>query len=248
MHNEPSRIQQQGWKIEIESKNGSHAEKSCKRQRKNSLANKIQEGQIFSMLTAIAEKGRDKKQSLIWLFQCDCGNSLIATVSNVISNNTRSCGCLRIVGKTTHSACGTPEHKAWGSIKDRCFCKTNCNYKYYGARGITMFEEWRSSFQAFYHYIGPRPSPSHSIDRIDVNGNYEPGNVRWATDLDQANNRRNNKFIEFNGATLTCSQWSAKLGFKRHTIHNRLRDGWSIEKTLTTPLKQTICQHQSSLN
>lgn len=190
------------------------------------------------MLTAIEEKGRDKRQNLTWLFQCECGNSLIATVSNVISENTRSCGCLGNVGKTTHSACGTPEHKAWGSIKDRCFCQTNCNYKYYGARGITMCAEWRASFQAFYDHIGPRPSSSHSIDRIDVNGNYEPGNVRWATDLEQANNRRNNKFIEFNGTALTCSQWSVRLGFKSYTVHDRLRNGWSIEKTLTTPLKQ----------
>jgi hypothetical protein len=101
-----------------------------------------------------------------------------------------------------------------------------------------MCAEWRASFQVFYNHIGPRPSPSHSIDRINTNGNYEPGNVRWATKLEQANNRRNNKFIEFNGTALTCPQWAARLGFKRHTIQGRLKDGWSIQKALTTPLRQ----------
>lgn len=238
MNHDTQRIQQDGRTIQVEGKNGCHAGEPSKRQRKNSVAKKIKEGQVFSMLTAIEEKGKDKRQNLTWLFQCECGNSLIATVSNVISENTKSCGCLATIGKATHSACGTPEHKAWGSIKDRCFCPTNCNYKYYGARGITMCAEWRTSFRAFYNHIGPRPSSSHSIDRIDVNGNYEPGNVRWATALEQANNRRNNKLIEFNGTALTCSQWSVRLRFNRRTVHSRLRDGWSVEKALTTPLKQ----------
>ncbi len=85
------------------------------------------------------------------------------------------------------------EYPIWAAIKDRCLNPNNQSYKYYGGRGIKIFIDWENSFESFFNYIGKRPSPKHSIDRIDVNGNYEPGNVRWATIKQQANNKRNSK-------------------------------------------------------
>jgi hypothetical protein len=123
-------------------------------------------------------------------------------------------------------------------MKDRCFCKTNCNYKYYGARGITVHPEWVASFKSFYDHVGPRPSKYHSIDRIDNGGNYEPGNVRWATKKEQANNRRSSVVLTFNGEALTASQWSEKTGLPKYLISCRLRSGWTIEKALTKPVRK----------
>lgn len=237
MNHESSRIQQQGWQIKIQEKNGCNVGKPQKSARKNSIESKIKIGQKFNCLTAIEKVGRDKRQNLTWLFQCDCGNFRTATVSNVISGNTQSCGCIGSIGKIKHGLSLTPEHKAWTSIKERCFCPTNVNYKYYGLRGITMFEPWRDSFELFLSYVGKKPTPIHSIDRINVNGNYEPGNVRWSTSKEQCNNRRSNKLILFNGITLTLSQWSDKLGYPKSVIGSRIRNGWDIETALTKPPK-----------
>lgn len=93
-------------------------------------------------------------------------------------------------GRQHHGMSKTPEYKAWAGMLDRCHCPNNQAYHWYGARGIEVCDEWKSNFRAFYDYIGPKPTPLHSLDRINVNGNYEPGNVRWATPLEQVKNRR----------------------------------------------------------
>jgi len=115
----------------------------------------------------------------------------------------------------------------------------------YGGRGITVCERWLRSFIAFLADMGQRPSPRHTLDRIDNNGpytgpcpEYPQGNCRWATPFEQANNRRNNRLITWNDTTHSVSEWARLLNFKHSTLLHRLASGWSIEKTLTTALRR----------
>jgi hypothetical protein len=158
----------------------------------------------YGRLTAVQQEGIHKRSgNAQWLCECDCGGTKIVRSSSLQSGNTRSCGCLgdetrSVNGKdrTLHgyskTADGRPsiEYIAWSSAKYRCHCPTNPKFEQYGGRGITMCDEWRNDFQAFYDHIGPKPSPELSLDRIDNDGNYEPGNVRWATASEQRYNQR----------------------------------------------------------
>jgi len=130
----------------------------------------------------------------------------------------------------------TKEYSAWHNIIDRCTNKNHKQFEHYGGSGIAICEEWRESFETFYNYIGPAPSPKHSIDRIDNSGNYEPGNVRWATWIEQARNKRNNRLLTYNEETLCAAEWSRKLDIKVQTLRTRLRRGWSAERALETPI------------
>lgn len=117
----------------------------------------------------------------------------------------------------------------------RCTLKTWRDYHNYGGRGITVAKEWVESFDAFLKSVGVRPSSKHSLDRIDNSRGYEPGNVRWSTWIQQANNRRNNRLLTFQGKTQSVRQWERQLGFKPPMLSQRLRKGWSIERALTEP-------------
>ena len=117
----------------------------------------------------------------------------------------------------------------------RCHCVSQSRYADYGGRGIQVCERWRNSFESFVADLPPRPSERHSLDRIDNNGNYEPGNVRWATAAEQARNRRDSRLLTLGSETLTLTDWTRRLGLSRGTIQRRLRAGWSDERTLSTP-------------
>jgi hypothetical protein len=135
---------------------------------------------------------------------------------------------------TTHGMKNTPEYSAWCSMRARCKNKSASHYQDYGGRGIVVCERW-NTFENFYADMGPRPSPNHSIDRKDNNGNYEPSNCRWATKEIQFNNRRTCIFLTHNGITMTAAQWTRKMGWKARKIHVRLRRGWSVSEALDTP-------------
>lgn len=117
-------------------------------------------------------------------------------------------------------------YECWSMIKQRCFNKKNAAYKYYGKRGIKMCKKWRNDFFEFKKYIGHRPTKKHSIDRIDVNGNYEPDNVRWATVCEQANNKRNSLKIK----GLTIKELSKKYGVSAHSLEYRIKAGMTFDK------------------
>lgn len=126
----------------------------------------------------------------------------------------------------------TAEYRIWAGIKHRCRCPTANGWKRYGGRGISVCQKWSNSFEAFMADMGPRPSARHSIDRIDNNGNYEPGNCRWATRAVQCNNRRSNHYIEYKGERVTVTQLSKLCGVPLPRLKNRIRRGWSIERAV----------------
>lgn len=175
----------------------------------------------------------------VWLFDCDCGTRSQRRKYPVVSGRILSCGCLRnektVERQTTHGRRNTSEYNVWRSMRDRCF---NPNSEYsaeYAGRGIIVCQRWNESFSDFFADMGARPSPSHTIDRIDNDGNYEPGNCRWATKREQANNRRSNRRLTFMGVTCGVSEWADRQGLGRSTVEWRIKRGWSVERALTTP-------------
>lgn len=134
-----------------------------------------------------------------------------------------------------HGLRNTPEYYIWQSMNRRCYEQSRADYPRYGGRGITVCQRWRDSVAAFYEDMGPKPSPQHSIDRIDSNGNYEPQNCRWATQEQQANNKRSSHYLTHDGLTLTIAQWARKLDISEKVLGRRLSRGWPVEKALTTP-------------
>lgn len=127
---------------------------------------------------------------------------------------------------------------SWVAMRMRCHWPKHKNYNQYGGRGIKVCERWRSSLHAFLADMGPRPSPVHSIERIDNDGDYEPGNCRWATQGEQANNRQVSRHVEFNGARKTVAQWAQEYGLGKSTLGRRLNLGWPIELALTKPRRR----------
>lgn len=130
------------------------------------------------------------------------------------------------------------EYKSWCGMKDRCYNSNNTKFYRYGGRGITICDKWRVSFQAFFDDLGPKPDLSYSLERVNLDGNYEPSNCIWASPKTQSNNRRTNHSITFNGKTQNLTAWARELGINHQTLAERFKKGkWSIEKCLT-PLKR----------
>lgn len=163
-----------------------------------------------------------------WLFNCDCGNKKISKFYRVSSGHTKSCGCLT----EKHRKSKSRTYIIWSGIKQRCLNKNIKNYNKYGGRGITICKEWKDSFETFYKDMGEAPS-GKSLDRINNNGNYCKSNCRWATDIEQQNNRSNNRFILYKGETKTIAQWSKLLNINYNTLHSRIKRGWDIKRALS---------------
>jgi NTP pyrophosphatase (non-canonical NTP hydrolase) len=159
---------------------------SCGCTRKNSVPDEAMVGKKFEQLLVL-RKAPDASPPR-WECLCDCGNIVSVPTNNLRSGNTKSCGCGQ--PRTKHGGSGTAEFKAWASAKGRCFNPQNSAYRYYGGRGITVCDRWASSFQDFLKDVGLKPAPEYSLDRINPDGNYEPGNVRWATPTEQIENRK----------------------------------------------------------
>ena len=200
-------------------------------------------GHVYNRLTVI-ERDFSRTGGTYWLCKCECGNIKSIFAGNLKRGVTKSCGCYnseiarKNASKQKHGKSFSPEYKAWHNIKERCFNKNEKSYVNYGARGITMHPDWINSFESFYEHVGDKPSAKHSIDRIDNNGNYEPGNVRWATQKEQVNNQRRNVMFSHNGHVLNIRQWAEKTGLKYQTIYSRLtKYNWPVEKALTEPEK-----------
>lgn len=200
-------------------------------------------GKKFTRLTVIARHGSTKSKKAVWLCQCECGGKTKVTSQMLTSGRTKSCGCLHkeqlSAGHSTHCLSKTRLHKAWCNMKTRCYNQNNKDYSRYGGRGIIMCDEWKNDFVSFYNWaIINGYNDMLTLDRIDNNGNYEPSNCRWITMQKQCNNRHSNHMITYNGETHTISEWSEIVGMSRDALVSRLRRGWDIEKTLTTPVNK----------
>ena len=205
-------------------------------------------GQRFGRLVVVARIPKpegSKARDANWLCKCDCGNEAHVRTRALLIG-TKSCGCLnrenqaRLLPlyRTKHGMYGTKEHRAWRKMKERCENPETDSYPYYGGRGITVCERWRNSFESFLADVGWSPSPRHSIDRIDSNGNYAPGNVRWATRQEQSRNRRDRALITFDGQTKMLVDWADETGIGIATLHDRLYNHrWGIDRAMTTDPK-----------
>lgn len=141
-----------------------------------------------------------------------------------------------------------PEYQSWNAMRQRCSNPNSGHYYLYGARGITVCEAW-SKFSNFIKDMWHRPTPGHTLERVNNNGNYEKSNCKWATRREQQNNRRTNRLIEFNGKTMTITAWAISLGMSHDHLSHRLgKLGWSVSRALTTPLKQYDTKRPTNLH
>lgn len=201
-------------------------------------------GQRFGRLVVLAEAPKVSGRRA-FVFRCDCGAEKTINASNVKRGLVGSCGCVRAsqmaaLGKASrkhgHAITATTEYRIWCGIIQRCTNENAPGFKDYGARGITIAPEWRADFEAFFLAVGPRPSKKHSIDRIDNSRGYEPGNVRWATAAEQANNTRWNHFVVVDGVKMTLAEAITLKGQRSNVVRQRLAFGWPLERALNEPI------------
>lgn len=191
---------------------------------------------------AILERDLSRSQSRghHWLCRCTCGTVRTVRAFRLLSGESLSCGCLarELIAQRnqTHGLYYTAEHRAWAGMRTRCRNPKSDSYDRYGGRGITVDSSW-DSFEQFLADMGPRPGAGYSIERIDNDGPYAPGNCRWATVLEQARNKHNNTRLTYHGQTMALSAWAEAKGIRADTIMARIGHGWSIEKALTTPTR-----------
>ncbi len=150
-----------------------------------------------------------------WFCKCDCGKTTTLKGSSLKTGHTKSCGCLSVESATTHGLHKHPIYQTWRSMLNRCYNPKCERYPVYGGRGITVCDRWKNSLENFIADIPKRPSKLHSIDRINNDLPYQPGNVKWSTAQEQASNKSNNVWIEFRGFKKTRSEWERFLGLKR---------------------------------
>ncbi len=202
-------------------------------------------GQRFGRLVVMYQNGFRYKPSgqrtVLWHCKCDCGVEKDIPSSTLRNGRSRSCGCLNsdLASERSyrHGGCTNGKlegiYKIWRDMKGRCYQKSNNRYNIYGGRGIKVCKEWLD-YSAFREWaLANGYKAGLSIDRIDVNGDYCPENCRWATDTEQANNRRSNHFITAFGKTKTIAEWAKEFDLKYSTLYARLsKNGWSIEKAV----------------
>lgn len=202
-------------------------------------------GQRFGRLTVIC-RADIKSKEIKWICKCDCGNEHITKGIYLRTGETKSCGCIAkeaiIKRNYKHGKRHTRLYSIWRDMIRRCESKTRYAHEHYYDKGIRLCDEWRNDFNSFYDWaLNNGYTDELTIDRIDVNGNYEPNNCRWVTMKVQCNNRSNNRRISYNGAIHTLSEWEDITGIKSSTIRERIyKYGWSIEDALTLPTKKVI--------
>jgi len=197
-------------------------------------------GQKFGLLTVVSVLPGIK-----CVCDCSCGTrGFLVNRYSVRKGRSKSCGCLRNTNPShlTHgeSVRGrwTPEYRAWSNMLSRCYNPKATRFKDWGGRGISVCDEWRHSYEAFLRDVGRRPTSEHSLDRFpNTSGNYEPGNVRWATPIEQARNMRSNRLISAFSESMTMADWAERSGLKYRVIQDRIASGWDPERALSTPAK-----------
>lgn len=198
-------------------------------------------GERFGRLVVEARDGSSPGSgNAEWLCLCDCGRRTRVNSKRLRRGETTSCGCyateLLVARSRTHGMRTSPTYQSWLSMRQRCTNPRAAGFDRYGGRGIRVCERWRS-FESFLEDMGERPDGT-SLDRLDNNGNYEPGNCRWATSLEQVRNQDNTRRLTHNGVTLTLQEWAERIGIGYGALYDRLRYGWSTEAALTTPIHE----------
>lgn len=205
-------------------------------------------GKKFGRWTVIEvlprERGAKRMKPLKYKCLCDCGNTGEVNKTCLVTGRSLSCGCY-VRQKcsetmTTHGLSRTPLYALWSSIKRRVANPNTKSFVRYGARGIVLCDEWANDFQSFYDYVngtlGPKPTPQHSLDRIENEGNYEPGNIQWATSEAQSSNRSSNIVVVYQGISDTLTRHCKRLGLNPKAVNLRVsRRGWTPEQALSTP-------------
>lgn len=196
-------------------------------------------GNRFGHLTAIRGERRvapNGARRTYWMCRCECGNEYTAPLTGLRNGQTRSCGCKidhrSIAMKHGHSYSRT--YSIWSGIRHRCNSKNNEAFRYYGGRGISICARW-DRYENFLADMGEPPSLKHTVERRDVNGNYEPSNCFWATRKEQSRNRRVNRFITYEGSQMCLKEATERAGLKYQTVYMRLKNGWREEDALSRP-------------
>lgn len=190
-------------------------------------------GNVYGHLTVTAFEGKIKKHAQArpyWRCLCACGESVVVTQNHLNNGQVTSCGC-KNGNPESNFAKHKREYGVWAGMRDRCRNPHSTNWHKYGGRGITVCERW-DDFRNFLADMGPRPD-GMTLDRINNDGNYEPGNCRWATPEVQAFNTRRNRFFTYNGVTRSLTQWADAYGIKFGTLWQRIEKGWPIDIALT---------------
>ena len=193
-------------------------------------------GLVFDRLHVVSRSYSDKNGNVFWKCICTCGVIRSFRGDRLRSKKTKSCGCLVLETKVS-----IPLYirRAFSGMLQRCYNPNSIAFKNYGRRGIIVSDLWIGNCSNFFKYIGERPTNLYSIDRINNNGNYEPGNVKWSTKEEQQNNRNFNIKYYFNGKNLTLPQWAREVNINHRCLSSRLFNlGWGLEEALTTPARK----------
>lgn len=199
-------------------------------------------GKQFERLTVI-KRVENQGPRTRWLCECTCGNKKEVNGQHLRQGTIQSCGCynkeISVKVNTTHGMHKNPLYRVWASMIGRCCNPMDKAYSNYGGRGIAVCDKWQNDFLDFYNWSMTNGyEKGLTIDRINVNGNYEPKNCRWVDRMVQANNTRKNKLIEYNGKTQTLQQWCREIGIDHKVIEWRLDRGWTVEQALFKPVRK----------
>lgn len=195
-------------------------------------------GKTFTRLTVVERAENNRHGNRRWVCVCDCGKKVVATSAKLIAGATKSCGCYARDLHTSHGMHGSQEYAIWTQMIGRCHNPSGvAKYSRYGGRGIVVCDRWRSSFQAFYEDMGPRPSSRHTVERKNNDGPYSPENCAWATWDVQYRNRRPTVWIEYDGERMCQKDWCRRYGLDEATFTARLKRGWPLARALTEPAK-----------
>jgi hypothetical protein len=205
-------------------------------------------GQKFNRLTVI-ERSHFKNKNTYWKCICECGNETIIRGRAIRNGETKSCGCLNkeVVSKNSktlklkHGGCVKKNslYTAWMNIKGRCSNKNKPEYKNYGGRGIRMYSSWKNDFSEFKEWaLNNGYEEGLTIDRIDVNGNYEPNNCKWATRTEQANNKRNTVYVMYEGELRSINEVSKLTGLRQQLLQSRKKKGLTDAEIVSKIIKK----------
>lgn len=202
-------------------------------------------GQVFSQLTVI--KFAYRKKHIFWECLCSCGNTTYYSTGDLYRGRTVSCGCYRKNRNLKHGHARkkqiSKEYTSWYDMKRRCCDPNQSKYYLYGGKGIKVCDRWLHSFENFLADMGLKPTPKHSIERLDASKDYEPINCVWATVAEQNRNKSTNRRITFNGETLCLKDWSVRLNIPYMTLSKRLTR-WPLEQAMTEPIRTQYARHR----